>query len=119
MFYLYVNDANDEVLFLEDLSPVENKVMRIRFFNDNKNFTNQMYEDHVFKYYKNLRTKTKDSSLLKEYFRCLEKGAIRNDWLLSKEELDVQIKNSKTKSDKNYYVVMKKICLDQNDRYIN
>ena len=112
LFYLYVSDANDEVLFLEDLSPVENKVMRIRFFNDNKNFTNQMYEDHVFKYYKNLRTKTKDSSLLKEYTRCLEKGVIRNDWLLSKEELDVKIKNSKTKSEKNYYVVMKKICLD-------
>lgn len=111
LFYLYVSDANDEVLFLEDLSPAKNIVMRIRFFNNDKNFTNQQYEDHVYKYYKKLRKDTKDLELLKEYIRCLEKGTIRTDWLLSKKELEIKTKDSITTSEKNYYIVMKKICL--------
>lgn len=109
LFYLYVIDANDDVLYLEDLDV--NKTIKLRYNDVDKSFSNNQYENQIIKFYNSIK-KENDTEILKEYDRCLQKGQLRNDWLLSRKELDIKIKKSKTIAEKNYYVVMKKICIN-------
>ncbi len=113
VYYLHIGDSTeeDELLSNENSNDNGNIVLtfNLRFLNGENDFENPEYDLRCHKLLEQLIENETPPKILDEVVYNLKLGAVRTDWLLSKAECRKRIKNSTSASERNYFIVVKRL----------
>ena len=87
----------------------DRQIALLRYYTDEKDFSNEVYEYAALQLLDEYEKKGMSRDVLAEIRRCLIEGIARADYLLDEETLISKVENSRSRHERNYWRVMRRM----------
>ena len=108
LYYIYTFGTTEEQIYLQEISDVTDD-FRIHYDGSDEVFFSDDYSSDAIRMNRRLPASLTDAEK-KEIGICLEEGLMRADRFLPVGVINQKIKDAKSRHDKNYWIVMKKMA---------
>lgn len=108
LYYLHITETSEDSCFLPDID--KHHLFELTYDWENQIFIHPAYDEKAALLLKEMQNAGAGRKKLQEAERCLQLGCVRPDWTLKPSDIELQIKQSKYTSDKNYWICMKKLA---------
>lgn len=107
LYYLHIGETSEDICFLPDIG--ENRIYELEYSSDIREFSYPLYDSEAEEVLDKMRIEGMDGEKIEEAERCLRLGRVRSDWRMERSDMEEQIREAKYVGDKNYWICMKRI----------
>lgn len=107
LYYLHIEETSEDACFLPENK--EGNIYELEYSVEKRDFFNSRYSSAAERLLNEMQDSGADEEKIKEAVRCLRKGCIRTDWMMSRTDADDRVNNAKHIGDRNYWVCMKRL----------
>lgn len=113
LYYLYIRNSSEIPTYMEETQQPDAPSFSLSYEGKEAGFRHPVYENMIIHLLESLKEQGKNRQELKEYSRCFSLGMLRTGWLMDAAEITEKIKITQDRREKNYWVCMKLIAVEQ------
>lgn len=113
LYYLHTVETAEDVCLLPNAE--KGSIFELKYHSAAAGFENPEYDVRAEGLLEHMREDGADSRKIKEACRCLALGRTRADWKRKPLEIERKIEEARYTEDKNYWICMKKLAINDRD----
>ncbi len=117
LYYLHMTESSEDSCFLPEVGREKgknagNRIFELEYQASSGRFVHPAYDRAAKLVLNHSRRKGMSEEEIKEIQRCLSLGCVRADWLLTRAELEKNIREAAGMAERNYWICMKRVGIE-------